>query len=86
MATLMTAVESFRSERRNAQTFAEFGLYARARPAGLRAVGVMLHPASVTDAWYAAECPPSSSCAILGVNWLTHLQWRLACVLRGASS
>ena len=56
------------------------------RPDSLRArLGRALHPAAITDAWYAADCPPELHPRRLGAPRRTVLCWRLACWLRGAS-
>lgn len=51
------------------------------RAAWMTNLGRRLHPQEVTDAWYAAECPPGFNPP---VNLRTRLRWRLACLLRGA--
>lgn len=54
------------------------------RPDCLREVGRRLHPDTITDAWYAADCPPKLDWRAAGITRRTWLQWRLACLLRGA--
>lgn len=50
------------------------------RPAFVIALGCRLHPASVTEAWYAQDCPPKLDG---GVSPVDLLRWRVACALRG---
>jgi hypothetical protein len=45
-------------------------------------LGTRLHPTEITDAWYAADCPPSLD--VSGLSRRVRLQWRIACLLRGA--
>jgi len=43
---------------------------------------VRLHPESVTEAWYAADCPQRFDARSAGVRLLDRLRWRVACLLR----
>lgn len=45
-------------------------------------LGRKLHPVEITDAWYAADCPPQLDTS--GISLRIRLQWKLACWLRGA--
>jgi hypothetical protein len=72
-------VNTFLAERRAVVAAAPF--YKRRRPATLRALGHMLHPEAITEAWYAAQCPPRLTRTVPGRVWL---RWRLAVLLRGA--
>jgi hypothetical protein len=47
----------------------------------MQELGIRIHPREVTDAWYAANCPPNFK---PNVPFLTWAQWRLSCLLRGA--
>jgi hypothetical protein len=53
------------------------------RPALLCRLGERLHPDTVTDAWYAADCPPRFKPRDHGVTLRDTLKWKLACFLRG---
>jgi hypothetical protein len=46
-------------------------------------LGLRLHPEAVTDAWYAADCPPRLDASSLPLR--VRLQWQLACWLRHAT-
>jgi hypothetical protein len=48
-------------------------------------LGRSLHPESVTEAWYAAKCPPDFSPGRYGIGPWVVLRWRFACWLRGAT-
>jgi hypothetical protein len=50
------------------------------RPLTLRAFGVKIHPQSVTDAWYAADCPPNFKPP---VPFLVRVRWHASRLLRG---
>lgn len=73
--------DRFREQRTAAKCFARMGLYSKRRPASVRAVGVLLHPPSVTDAWYAADCPPRLDRRALSLG--DRVVWRVSRVLRG---
>lgn len=55
----------------------------KVRPAFIRALGLRLHPESITDAWYKADCPPRFRPREHGVSWTDTALWRVTCVLRG---
>lgn len=65
-----------------ARTKALAPFYTKRRPLTLRTFGHLLHPAAVTDAWYAADCPPVSK-RLPGVSTVDHMRWRVACACRG---
>jgi hypothetical protein len=44
-------------------------------------LGAKLHPTAVTDAWYAADCPPKLDASDLPLR--VRLRWMVACWLRG---
>ena len=44
-------------------------------------LGRKLHPAEITDAWYAQDCPPRLDTNDL--PFTIRVRWRLACALRG---
>ena len=46
-------------------------------------LGTKIHPEAITEAWYAADCPPSMDYKAAGVSFLTRVQWHVACFLRG---
>lgn len=74
-----------RAERTRALTFARWGLYTRRRPATIRALGVVLLPLAITDAWYAADCPPRLDAKRAGVAYRERVAWRLSRFLRGTA-
>lgn len=76
----MNALRMFRDKRASAITLAPF--YKSYRPATARALGSMLHPVAITDAWYAADCPPRLDTT--NISRQTRIRWWLACFLRGA--
>lgn len=80
----MTLLGRLIEERDMALLNERHGLYSRRRPPLLRAVGVVLHPPAVTDAWYAADCPRRLAWRQGGVSVATWLLWRVACFVRGA--
>lgn len=63
--------------------------YTKPRTTTMRALGAMLHPQSIADAWYAADCPPSlgwSGARRAGVSLKDRLRWKVGCALRGATA
>lgn len=51
------------------------------RPALVRALGQISHPAAVTEAWYAANCPPRLDRATLPRKVRVH--WFVSRAMRG---
>jgi hypothetical protein len=45
-------------------------------------LGIKLHPESVTEAWYAADCPPELDARAAGIPLRVRVQWRVSRLLR----
>lgn len=57
-------------------------MFPRRRAALVRVLGVIVHPAAVTNAWYAAECPPHSALSDK-LPRTVRMRWAVSRFLRG---
>lgn len=53
------------------------------RPNAVRALSWRMQPESITDAWYAANCPRDFKARKHGISFRDWFVWRVACFLRG---
>lgn len=74
-------MSSIRRELAIATDMSQLALYRKRRPNLARALGCVLLPATITDAWYAQECPARIDTT--GISRTDRARWHLSRVLRG---
>jgi hypothetical protein len=78
--TLRT-IQGFRHELAIVVNTNQLGLYRRWRPNTARALGCVLLPATITNAWYDQECPTYVDTT--NIPRIDRVRWQLSRVLRG---